>query len=64
MASREKRASFRVGDEGADVGTLRRDTTVGWIFFSSLDKLLKCSNIFANRERKESRRQELLVINK
>ena len=35
MASREKRASFKVGDEGGDIGTLRRDITIGWedIFF-------------------------------
>lgn len=64
MASREKRPSFKIGDEGAVVGTLRRDTTTNWIFFSSLKKLLKYSNIFANRERNESRRQELMVINK
>lgn len=57
MTSREKTASFRIGDEGAVVGTLRRDTTIGWIYFSSLKKLLKYSNIFANRERKKSRRR-------
>lgn len=35
MASREKRASFKAGDEGGDVVTLRRDITIGWadIFF-------------------------------
>lgn len=31
MASREKRADFKGGDEGGDVGTLRRAIAVGWV---------------------------------
>lgn len=30
MASREKRASFKIGDEGGNVGKFRRAITTGW----------------------------------
>ena len=61
MASREKRASFKVGDKG-DVRTLRRDITIGWadIFFF-FEETVKYSNIFVNRKREESGRKELFV---
>lgn len=66
MASREKRASFKVGDEGENVGRSRKAITTGWAdpFLIHWKKLFKYSDIFANREKEENRRKQLLVIYK